>query len=193
VTAHLGAGASLAAVVDGQSIDTTMGFTPMEGLVMATRSGTVDPGIIFWVQRQGGLSAEEAEAALEHESGLLGLSGISGDLRQVLAAADAGGSDAQLAYETYVYRIQTAIGSMIAAMQGIDGLVFTGGAGEASPRLRTDSCLGLGFLGIGLDAGANVESKGDRRVSSPRSIPAVLVIEAREDLEIARHVRDLLS
>ena len=192
VTAHLGAGASLAAVAFGRSVDTTMGFTPMEGLVMATRSGSVDPGLLLWVQRRG-LSVGEVEAALELKSGLLGMSGVSGDLRRVIAAADAGNQDAQLAYEVYVYRIQTSVAAMCAAMGGIDGLVFTGGAGEASPRLRADACAGLSFLGVALDDALNLGLDGDALVSSRQTAPAVLVVEAREDLEIARDVRELLA
>ena len=148
VTAHLGAGGSLAAVAFGRSVDTTMGFTPLEGLVMATRSGSVDPGLILWVQHHGGLSVDEVQAALEHESGLLGLSEASGDLRRVIAAMGAGDPAARLAYEVYVYRIQTSVAAMCAAMGGIDGLVFTGGAGEATPLLRADTCAGLAFLQI---------------------------------------------
>jgi acetate kinase len=193
VTAHLGAGASLAAVAFGRSVDTTMGFTPMEGLVMATRSGSVDPGVLLWVQRRGGLSADEVEAALELDSGLRGLSGVSGDLRDVIAAADAGNENAQLAYEVYVYRIQTSVAAMCAAMGGIDGLVFTGGAGEASPRLRADACADLSFLGVSLDDVLNNTVDGDALVSSSGATPVVLVVEAREDLEIARHVRGLVS
>jgi len=192
VTAHLGAGASLAAVAHGTSVDTTMGFTPMEGLVMATRSGSVDPGLILWVQRRGPLSADDVEHVLEHESGLLGLSGISGDLRRVIDSADAGQETAQLAYDVYVYRFQTAVAAMTAAMGGIDGLVFTGGAGEASSRLRADTCVGLGFLGVGLEDARNEALLGDGIVSPPGGAPAVLVVQAREDLEIARHVRELL-
>ncbi len=193
VTAHLGSGASLAAVAYGRSVDTTMGFTPIEGLVMATRSGTVDPGLILWVQRHGGLSAEEVETALEHESGLLGLSGYSGDLRRVIAAADAGDAAARLAYEVYVYRIQTGVGAMTAAMGGIDCLVFTGGAGEGSARLRADTCAGLGFLGLGLAGSDHEADGGDALVSAEGENPAVLVVHAREDLEIARAVRELLG
>jgi acetate kinase len=196
VTAHLGGGASLAAVAFGRSVDTTMGFTPMEGLVMATRSGSVDPGVMLWVQRRGGLSVDQLEAALELDSGLRGLSGLSGDLRQVIAAADAGTPEAQLAYDVFVYRIQTSVGAMCAAMGGIDGLVFTGGAGEASPRLRADVCAGLGFLGIGIGIGIddnrNGKLSGDGLVSYAEASPDVLVVHAREDLEIARHVRELV-
>jgi acetate kinase len=193
VTAHLGSGASLAAVAFGHSVDTTMGFTPMEGLVMATRSGSVDPGLLLWVQQQGGLSPADVEAALEHDSGLRGLWGESGDLRRVVAAADAGDETAVIAYEVYVYRIQTSIAAMSAAMEGLDGLVFTGGAGEGSSRLRADVCAALGFLGLTI-AGANNEVREeDGLVSANGATPAVLVVAAREDLEIARHVRELLA
>lgn len=192
VTAHLGAGASLAAVAFGRSVDTSMGFTPLEGLVMATRSGSVDPGLILWVERNHGLSAADVEEALEHGSGLAGLAGGSGDLRDVLVAMDAGDQDALLAYEVYVYRIQAGVAAMCAAMDGMDGLVFTGGAGEAAPRLRLDACAGLGFLGVRLDVSASQFSEGDRLIS-PEGENPVLVVHAREDVEIARHVRELLE
>jgi acetate kinase len=165
----------------------------MEGLVMATRSGSIDPGVLLWVQRRGGLSADQLETALELESGLRGLSGVSGDLRQVTAAADAGNQEAQLAYDVYVYRIQTSVAAMCAAMGGIDGLVFTGGAGEASPRLRADVCAGLGFLGVRIDKLRNDELSGDGLVSAAQAPADVLVVVSREDLEIARHVRNLLA
>jgi acetate kinase len=193
VTAHLGSGASLAAVVNGRSVDTTMGFTPIEGLVMATRSGTVDPGLIPWVQRHGNLSAADVETALEHDSGLRGLAGGSGDLRDVVAAADAGDGGALLAYDVYTYRIQTSVAAMTAAMDGLDALVFTGGVGENSPRLRSDVCHRLGFLGLAVDDGANAARDHDGFVSEAGGSPAVLVVAAREDLEIAGHVRRLLE
>ncbi len=191
VTAHLGAGASLAAVAFGHSVDTTMGFTPLEGLVMATRSGSVDPGLVLWVQRHGGLSAEQVQDALEQDSGLLGLWGESGDLHRVIAAMDAGDPAARLAYDVYVYRIQTSVATMCAAMGGMDGLVFTGGAGENEPRLRADTCHGLAFLGLGMQATSN-DMGGERSLSLEGAVPAVLVVQAREDLEIARHVRELV-
>ena len=193
VTAHLGAGASLAAVAFGRSIDTTMGFTPMEGLVMSTRSGSVDPGLVLWVQQRKGLSASAVAEVLETESGLLGLSGTSGDLRRVIELADASDAAASLAYEVYVYRIQVGVAAMCAALGGIDGLVFTGGAGEASARLRADVCTGLAFLGVSVDRMANGTRAEDGEVSTPGSTPVVLVVEAREDIEIARHVRELLA
>jgi acetate kinase len=192
VTAHLGGGASLAAVAAGRSVDTTMGFTPMEGLVMATRSGSIDPGLLLWVQRRHGLTPDEVEDALENCSGLLGLSGKSADLRVVIAAADEGDAEAVLAYEVYVYRIQTNVAAMCAALGGLDALVFTGGAGQASSRLRRDACAGLGFLGVQLDAFRNEADDVDVSIGSAGTAE-VLVVEAREDLEIARHVRDLLE
>lgn len=193
VTAHLGAGASLAAVAFGRSVDTTMGFTPIEGLVMATRSGSIDPGAVLWMQRHGGLSAEEVETALEYQSGLLGLSGDSGDLRRVMSSAEAGDPEARLAYEVYVYRIQISVGAMSAALGGLDGLVFTGGAGEGSARLRDDTCAGLGYLELRLDRSSNEANDGDGLVSRSGESPHVLVIHAREDLEIAGQVRELLD
>ncbi len=204
VTAHLGSGASLAAVAGGRSVDTTMGFTPIEGVVMATRSGSVDPGALLWALRHGGLGAEEAEADLELRSGLLGLSGRTGDLREVIERADAGDAACGLAYEVYVYRLQTAAGAMAVALGDLDALVFTGGAGEGSARLRADVCAGLGLIGVApidergapvpLPGDGNGEpDPGDRVVSGPQSRAAVLVVHAREDLEIARAVRELLS
>jgi acetate kinase len=192
VTAHLGAGASLAAVAQGTSVDTTMGFTPLEGLVMATRSGNIDPGLLLYVLRHG-VSVEEVEEGLEHQSGLLGLSRISGDLREVLTAADRGHPQAQLAYEVFVYRIQTLVAAMAAAMRGVDALVCTGGAGAASPRLRSDIAAGLGFLGVELDHRENSAASSDAVVSSATAQVPVVVVESREDLEIARHVRELLA
>ena len=196
VTAHVGAGASLAAVAGGRSVDTTMGFTPLEGLVMATRSGSVDPGAVLWAQRHRGLSAEEVEDVLERRSGLLGLSGISGDLREVTAAAAAGHADARLAYDVYVHRLRAGVAAMAGALGGLDALVFTGGAGEASPALRVDACRGLGFLGLHLEEPAagngDREAAADRILSRPAGRAAVLVVRAREDLEIDRHVRELL-
>ena len=196
VTAHLGAGASLAAVASGRSVDTTMGFTPLEGLVMATRSGSVDPGLLLWVLQHGGLTVDRMAHALEHESGLEGLWGGGGDLRRVIRAADDGDGEARLAYDVTVHRLRSQVASMTSALGGLDGLVFTGGAGRGSHRLRTDVCAGLGFLGVALDddADAAAGAEGEDRVVSPDTAPAaVVVVEAREDLEIARHVREVLG
>jgi acetate kinase len=191
VTAHLGAGASLAAVDGGRSVDTTMGFTPLEGLVMARRSGSVDPGLLLWVQRHAGLSAAATEDVLEHQSGLYGLSGTD-DLREVIASADAGDDAAALGYDVFVYRVRTSIGAMAAALGGMDGLVFTGGAGQASERLRSDVTDGLTFLGVAIDGSIEL-GPSDAIVSPPGSSVAVAVVECREDIEIARHVRALLA
>jgi acetate kinase len=169
VTCHLGAGASLAAVRGGVSVDTTMGYTPMEGLVMATRSGSVDPGLLLSVQRRFGVSATDAERALDRESGLLGVSGVSGDMRAVLSAAAGGSARAALAIDVYVHRLRALIGAMAASLDRVDALVFTGGVGENAAEIRA------------------------------RGVPAwlggvpVLVVHAREDLQIAHEVRTLLG
>jgi acetate kinase len=195
VSAHLGSGASLAAVANGRSVDTTMGFTPLEGLVMATRSGTVDPGLLLWVGRHKGLSVDEVEDVLERHSGLLGLSGTSGDMRAVLAAADQDDERARLALGVYVHRLRAQIAAMVAALGGVDGLVFTGGVGEGSGRVRREACAGLAFLGVELGEARDDASAGepDRVVSRAGASPAVVVVHAREDLEIARQVRALLG
>jgi acetate kinase len=190
VTAHLGAGASLAAVDGGRSVDTTMGFTPLEGLVMATRSGSVDPGLLLWVQRHGGLSTEELELALDREAGLLGLSGRSGDLREVLAGADAGDERCRLALGVYTHRLAGSVAAMAAAMGGLDALAFTGGVGEHAPVIRARVAERLAWLGAGLDARANERVDGDAVVG--RAAVAVVVVAAREDLEIARLTRAAL-
>lgn len=191
VTCHLGSGASVAAVAAGASVDTSMGFTPLEGLVMATRSGSVDPGAILWLQTHEGLSAEVVGDLLEHQSGLVGLAGIS-DMRAVLGAAEAGDEAARLAIDVYVHRLRREIGAMAAAMDGLDALVFSGGVGEHAPALRARAVAGLGHLGVALDPAANAAAHTDREVSDPAARGNVLVVEAREDLEIARAVRSVL-
>jgi acetate kinase len=192
VTCHLGAGASLAAVRDGACVDTTMGFTPMEGLVMATRSGSVDPGAVLWAQRRHGLDPGAVERALDREAGLFGLAG-SADMKEVLEARAAGHRDAELAVNVYVYRLRSAIASMTAALGGIDALVFTGGVGENAAPIREETCAGLGFLGLGLDRKANRSAKPDAEVTAADSRVRVFVIAAREDLEIARGVRKVIA
>jgi acetate kinase len=189
VTCHLGAGASLAAVRGGRSLDTTMGFTPLEGLVMATRSGSVDPGLVLWLIEHGGMSPRELTHALEHESGLLGLAGTP-DMRALLSRADA---DAGLALDVYVHRLRAGIGAMAAAMDGLDALVFTGGVGENAPEIRARTVAGLGFLGLALDGARNAAARGDQDVSPDGAGARVLVLAAREDLEIARQVRTVLA
>ncbi len=193
VTCHLGAGASLAAVRDGASVDTTMGFTPNEGLVMATRSGSADPGMLLWLIRHAGIDADELEHRLEHESGLRGLSGTSGDMREVIEASAADGP-ARTALGVYLHRLRAGIAAMGAAMDGLDALVFTGGVGEHAPLVRAEACAGLSFLGVGLDQDANESQEtGDREISGAGASVRVLVVESREDLEIARAVHSVLA
>jgi len=192
VTCHLGAGASLAAVAGGDSVDTTMGFTPLEGLVMATRSGSVDPGLITWLLQRGKLGVDELATGLERSAGLAGLTGIpSGDMREVLRAADAGSEPARLALAVYVHRLRREIAAMAAAMNGLDVLVFTGGVGEHSSRVRAAAADGLKFLGVSLDPTQDGVSS-DADISGPDRV-RVLVITAREDIEIARQARAVVT
>ena len=192
VTCHLGAGASLCAVVEGASVDTTMGFTPLDGIVMATRSGSVCPGLLLWLLTDGGLEAREMTEALEQRAGLAGLAG-TGDMRQILAARADGDSDAALAFDVYVHRLRQGIASMAASAGGMDLLVFTGGVGEHAAAVRTAAIEGLKFLGVAVDDDANTAVSGDTDISSAGATVRVAVVEAREDLEIARQVRDLLG
>jgi len=191
VTCHLGAGASLAAVRDGVSVDTTMGFTPLEGLVMATRSGSVDPGLMVWLEEHSGMPPSELASTLEHRSGLLGLAG-SADMKAVLEAEAAGDEEAALAVGVYLHRLRAAIASMAAAMDGLDAVVFTGGVGERSAPIRARAADGLGFLGMAVDAERNEQSP-DAEIGAADAAVRAFVIEAREDLEIAREVRRVLG
>jgi acetate kinase len=192
VTCHLGAGASLAAVRGGRSVDTTMGFTPLEGLVMATRSGDVDPGAVLWLQQHAGISADEVADALEHRSGLDALAGTA-DMAEVVERAGSGDERAVLALDVYVHRLRAGIAAMAAALGGLDALVFTGGVGEHAPAVRQAAADGLGFLGVAADPGANASARPDADVTAPGVAARVLVVEAREDVEIARGVREALA
>jgi acetate kinase len=188
VTAHLGAGASLCAVAAGESVATTMGFTPLEGLVMATRSGDVDPGLLLWLLQHGGMSVVDVADGLERRAGLLGLSGRSGDMRDVLAGVDEGDERARLAYEVWLHRLRAAAAAMAAAMGGLDALVFTGGIGEHSVRARADACAGLAFLGVSVVVDANAAATADAVIGD-----GVVVVTAREDRQVADEVRALLG
>jgi acetate kinase len=188
VSAHLGAGASLCAVAGGRSVATTMGFTPLEGLVMATRSGDVDPGLVLWLQQQAGVPADELADALERRSGLAGLSATSGDMRDVLAAVDAGDEAARLAYDVWLHRLRAAVAAMAAAMGGVDALAFTGGVGEHAARARGEAVEGLAFLGLSVEDDANERTSGDGVIGD-----RVVVVTAREDRQVAAEVRALLS
>jgi acetate kinase len=195
VTAHLGAGASLAAVADGRSVETTMGFTPMEGLVMATRSGSIDPGALIAIARQLHLDLDELEAGLDRRSGLAGLSGIpGGDMRAVLAAAGRGDTAALFAIEVYCHRLVAQIAAMTAALGGLDALAFTGGVGEGSAEIRWRATEPLRFLGVEMDPARN-EAIGevDGEVGAPGAAVCIFVVHAREDLQIAHETRSVLG
>jgi acetate kinase len=196
VTCHLGAGASLAAVKDGISVDTTMGFTPLDGLVMATRSGSVDPGLVLWLEEHEHLPPGEIAAALESGSGLTGLAG-TGDMRAVLARAADGDESALLGREVYLHRLRAGIAAMAAAMDGLDVLVFTGGVGENAAEIRARAAAGLGFLGVSVDESRNAPGAGvhgaDWEISGLGAKVRTFVIAAREDLEIAAEVRGVLG
>jgi acetate kinase len=192
VSCHLGAGASLAAVAGGRSVDTTMGFTPLEGLVMATRSGSVDPGLVIWLLEHVRMPPAELASTLEHRSGLLGLAGTP-DMRSVLASAGAGDPSAVLGRDVYVHRLRVAIASMTAAMGGLDVLLFTGGVGENAPAIRELASRDLGYLGIRLDPAANAAAAPDAEIGDPGATVRSLVIRAREDLEIVHEVRGVLG
>jgi acetate kinase len=193
VTCHLGNGCSLAAIRNGRSVETTMGFTPLEGLMMGTRSGSVDPGIITYLARQRHRSGEELDNILNKESGLLGVSGISGDMREILAAVKNGHERAKLAFDIYVHRLQAGIGSMIAVLGGVDALVFTAGVGENSPEVRGAACEKFAFLNLKLDPRKNDTVSPDADISASDSAVHVLVIHAQEDWMIARECWNLVQ
>jgi len=192
VTCHLGAGASVCAVSGGVSVDTTMGFTPLEGLVMATRSGSVDPGLVLWLEQHVGMPSAEVAAALEHRSGLLGLAG-NADLKVILEAEAGGATDAALAVAVYLHRLRGAIAAMAAAMGGLDALVFTGGVGEHSGPIRERCADGLGFLGISVESELNKTLAADAIISPSSATVQTVVVQAREDLQIATEVRKVLG
>ena len=181
VVCHLGAGASLCAVADGRSVDTTMGFTPLEGLVMATRSGSVDPGLLLWLQEREGLSPGELADTLESASGLLALAGTA-DMREI--------GDG-LALDVYIHRLRAGIAAMAASLGGLDTLVFTGGVGEHAPEVRRRAAAGLGFLGVAVDPHRDDET--DAEITGAGASVRTLVVTAREDLEVAAGVRRVLG
>jgi acetate kinase len=192
VSCHLGSGASLCAIRDGISRDTTMGFTPLEGLVMATRSGSVDPGMLMWLLERGVLQASETADALEQRSGLLGLSGTA-DMRELLDRVRVGEERAKLALEVYLHSLRGQIAAMAAGLGGVDAVAFTGGVGEGSAEVRELAVEGLEFLGLAIESGQNRAARGDADVSASRASVATLVLAAREDLEISRQVRAVLN
>jgi len=193
VTCHLGNGCSLAAIREGRSIDTTMGFTPLEGLMMGTRSGSMDPGILTYLMRQGQLEGQEIDEVLNQKSGLLGISGVSGDMREILDAMKQGNARAKLAFDIYIHRLKAGIGGMCAVLGGIDALVFTAGVGENSADVRAAVCSNLGWLGIEIDATVNAGLSVEGEISSPDSRVRILVIRAQEDWAIATECWNIMS
>ncbi|MGD0272966.1 MAG: acetate/propionate family kinase [Gaiellaceae bacterium] len=192
VVCHLGGGCSITAVGDGRSVDTSMGFSPLEGVPMTTRSGSIDPGALFYLLDPGRLSREALESGLENDSGLKGLSETSGDVRELELAEDAGSEQAALALSVYVHRIAATVAAMAASLGGLDAIVFTAGVGENSARVRARVCERLSFLGVEIDGKLNTEVEPDADIASAGSAVRVLVIRAREALVVARAVRQVL-
>ncbi|MBD0303313.1 MAG: acetate kinase [Tolypothrix sp. T3-bin4] len=193
ITCHLGNGCSLAAIKNGRSTDTTMGFTPLEGLMMGSRSGSVDPGILIYLLRYCNYSVEKLDHILNKASGLKGISGVSSDMREVREAMSQGNSRAQLAWDIYVHRLRSGIGAMLASLGGLDVLVFTAGVGEHSPEIRQAACEALGFLGLKLDLEKNQQHPVDEDIATPDSAVRVLVIHTQEDWAIAGQCWQLLK
>ena len=193
VTCHLGNGCSLAAIRDGRSVDTTMGFTPLDGLMMGTRSGSLDPGILTYLMRAEKSTGQQLDDLLNKKSGLLGISGLSSDMRQIVAAMKDGNPRAKLAFDIFVHHLQSGIGAMIAVLGGIDALVFSAGIGEHSPEVRAAACANFAFLGLKLDAAKNAQSPADQEISLSDSAVRVLIIRAQEDWAIAQECSRLLA
>ena len=186
VTCHLGNGCSLAAIADGVCVDTTMGFSPLEGLMMGTRSGSIDPQILIYMMQEYGLDAKEIDRLLNKESGLKGVSGVSNDLREIAMAIDNGNTQAQLAYDIYLHRLKKAIGAMVASLNGLDVLVFTAGVGENSSMVRQKTCAGLSYLGVKLDTDKNNAKPKDINIATENSQVQILVVHTQEDWAIAK-------
>jgi acetate kinase len=193
ITAHLGNGCSMAAVDGGRSVDTTMGFTPLEGLIMGTRSGDIDPSVILYIMAKEGLSLSEANTLLNKHSGLIGISGESSDMREIEEAIAEGNKKAKYAFDVFTYRVKKYVGAYAAAMGGLDALVFTGGIGENSVLVRNDVCLNMGLLGIHLDETANQNAKGECVISASDSKVRVLKIPTNEELVIALDTEKIVS
>lgn len=193
ITCHLGNGCSLAAIQNGHSIDTTMGFTPLEGLMMGSRSGSIDPGILIYLLRHQNYTADQLDQLLNKQSGLKGISGISGDMRAIQQAIADQNPRARLAFEIYIHRLRSQIGAMIASLQGLDVLVFTGGVGENSAMVRAAACEAFGFLGLQLDLNKNNASPVDQDIATSESAVRVLVIHTQEDWAIAKACWQLLQ
>ncbi|MGD1914413.1 MAG: acetate kinase [Rivularia sp. (in: cyanobacteria)] len=192
INCHLGNGCSVAAIKNGYSIDTTMGFTPLDGLMMGSRSGSVDPGILIYLLQQGYCTVEQLDDVLNKSSGLSGISGISGDMRQIKAAISQDNKRASLAFDMYVHRLCSYIGAMLASLKGLDVLVFTAGVGENVPEIRQAACEAFEFLGIKIDSGKNTSTPVDEDIATTESAVRVLVIHTQEDWQIARECSKLV-
>ncbi|MER3435243.1 MAG: acetate kinase [Leptolyngbya sp. ERB_1_1] len=190
VTCHLGNGCSLAAIHNGQSIDTTMGFTPLEGLMMGSRSGSIDPGVVLYLMREGNYTIDEIEQILNKKSGLLGISGVSSDLRQVTNSQT---KQSALAIETYIHRLQSGIGSMIASLGGLDAIVFTAGVGENSAMIRSRTCEAFRWMGVEIDSEKNQSLQLDQDIAARSSKVRILAIHTQEDWAIAQDCWKLMS
>jgi acetate kinase len=193
ISCHLGNGCSLAAIQGGCSIDTTMGFTPLEGLMMGSRSGSVDPGLLLYLLRQPGCTVDSLDQTLNQDSGLKGISGVSSDMRQVLAAMERGEARSKLAFDLYIHRLRGQIGAMLAALGGLDALVFTAGVGENSPMVRAAACEPFKWLGLELDLDQNAANPLDQDIATPGSKLRVLVIHTQEDWAIAQDCWRLIT
>ncbi|MGM3306139.1 acetate kinase [Anabaena sp. WFMT] len=193
ITCHLGNGCSLAAIKNGRSIDTTMGFTPLDGLMMGSRCGSIDPGILIYLLRQSDYPVEKLNYVLNKASGLRGISGVSSDLREVIAAINQGNDRAQLAYDIYVHHLRAGIGAMLASLGGLDALVFTAGVGENSSEIRQAVCDAWEFLGLKIDLEKNQQQPIDIDIATSDSTVRVLVIRTQEDWEIAQQCWQILQ
>jgi acetate kinase len=193
ISCHLGNGCSLAAVRGGRSVDTTMGFTPLDGLMMGSRSGAIDPGIIIHLLKESDLTSEKLDNILNRNSGLKGISGVSSDMRLVAEAISQGNQRAQLAFDIYVHRLRAGIGAMLASLGGLDALIFTAGVGENSAAIRAAVCEVFGFMGLKLNGEKNLQSPIDVDIAAVDSAVRVLVIHTQEDWEIARECWQLYS
>ncbi len=193
IVCHLGNGCSLVAIRDGVSIDTTMGFTPLEGLMMGSRSGSIDPGILVHLLRHTGITVDELDRLLNKESGLLGISGVSNDMRKVVAEIEGGNDRAKLAFDIFVHRLRAGIGAMLTSLGGLDVLVFSAGIGEHNAAIRSAACKGFEFLGLALDEEKNNADPIDIDIAQPESKVRVLVIHVEEDWAIARECYQLAS
>ncbi|MDX2096406.1 MAG: acetate kinase [Leptolyngbyaceae cyanobacterium bins.59] len=193
IICHLGNGCSLSAVKGGVSVDTTMGFTPLEGLMMGSRSGSIDPGILIHWLRQGKYSVDDLDRMLNKASGLKGVSGVGSDLRQIEGAVAKGDPQAILAVDVFIHRLRSCMGSMLASLGGLDALVFTAGIGENSPEVRSTACEGFAFLGLQVDPAKNGRSSEDQDIATPDSAVRVLVIHTQEDWAIAQACWKLMN